>query len=167
MLCTAGTEYYIGVFHLLQIWGKIIILYIYISFCIYYLTLSVLKSVSGYHHKILLYKWMLGLETMFTAQDLQVCVDVCKSLRVGVWRCLRGAFYPLCFYAFICICIYIQVARSLCSLILLALQSRPLKLLLPNPALLSCCSPVMPAFGMGHFVSAKLYCGIIHPCCML
>ena len=35
-------------------------------------------------------------------------------------------------------------------------------LLAPNPACFSCCSPIVPTFRVGHFVSAKLYCGIIN-----
>jgi len=34
--------------------------------------------------------------------------------------------------------------------------------LLPNHIYFSCCSPIVPAFGMGHFVLPKLYCGIIN-----
>ena len=39
--------------------------------------------------------------------------------------------------------------------------------LLPNPALFSCCSPIAPTFSVRHFLSVKLYCGIIHPCRIL
>ena len=34
--------------------------------------------------------------------------------------------------------------------------------LLPNHAHFSCCSLIAPTFSVGHFVSAKLYCGIIN-----